>query len=165
MATPTYDLLDSVTLSSSASSVTFSSIDQSYRDLVLVGEVYKDSGSAFAYTIGYLNGDTANNYTSVWMRGDGSSASSSTGTDYIRFTTIAVNSTSPNFFVAQFLDYSATDKHKTILSRGNSRGTSYTEAIANRWANTSAITQIQLFNFSTYEYGAGTKLYLYGVAA
>jgi hypothetical protein len=39
MPTPTYDLIESTALGSSASSITFSSIPSTYRDLVLVIDV------------------------------------------------------------------------------------------------------------------------------
>jgi hypothetical protein len=65
MATPTYDLIDSVTLSSSATSVTFSSITQDYRDLILVCEASSNNSPAGFY--GRYNGDTANNYHTVFL--------------------------------------------------------------------------------------------------
>jgi hypothetical protein len=65
MPTPTYTPLATVTLGSSASSVTFSSIPGTYRDLILI---FDGTGSG---TTGNLrmtfNGSTLSNFTDVRM--------------------------------------------------------------------------------------------------
>jgi hypothetical protein len=61
------------------------------------------------------------------------------------------------------MDYSATDKHKTILSRANVAGT-FTMALAGRWANTSAINQVSIFR-TGQTFSSGSVLSLYGIAA
>lgn len=165
MATPTYDLLDSVTLSSSASSVTFSSIDQSYRDLILAIEL-KATGSSNVAALLKINSDTGSNYSYVVATGNGSTAVSSSGT--LSFGIIqnssSGTSTIPTHLFVQFLDYSATDKHKPWLSRGNGAGVG-TEMIAGRWASTSAITSLTLDKSGTQDFPSGSTFYLYGVAA
>ena len=66
------------------------------------------------------------------------------------------------------MDYSATDKHKSILCRVNNAtdntGNTYQGAsmIAGRYASTAAITSV-LVDAGTLN--VGTKAYLYGVAA
>jgi len=151
----TYDLLESVTLASAASSVTFSSIDGSYGDLILVIDVIGSSVEDFLVS---FNGDTTGaNYPSVRMRGSGSSASSGTDTNR-QFAHILTHQSSN---ILQVMDYAATDKHKSCLAR-NGSGSSSVWAYALRWANTSAITSIAVAT------GAGTinsgTLNLYGVA-
>lgn len=159
MATPTYDLLDSVTLSSSASSVTFSSIDQSYRDLVLVAEA-KFSASDY---LGFrLNGDTGSNYSYVGMYGTGSAAGSQSGTFSAAFANGFYGSTNV-LGIIQIMDYTATDKHKPILTRGNHSGV--VNAWAQRYASTSAITSIQFYEIDGGNLLAGSTFYLYGVAS
>lgn len=150
----TFNLLDSVTLSSSASSVTFSSIDQSYRDLVLVINAIGSSGNLQLR----FNADSSLIYSYVQMYGTGSSATSNSGSSQSQ-STIGVSATNGTVTTAQLMDYSATDKHKTILVRANDI---YTWAQAHRYASTSAITQIEVLG-STYS--AGSTFYLYGVAA
>ena len=158
MATPTYDLLDSTTLASSASSVTFSSISQDFRDLVLV--VAGDQGASSPDIVLELNTDTNSaNYANVNMRGDGSSTYSGSGFRPKRIGTCANDFN----FITQFLDYSATDKHKTYLSRVNDTG-SNVWAAANRWANTSAITEVKVVADGT-TWASGISFYLYGISA
>lgn len=158
MPTPTYDLLDSTTLSSSASSVTFSSIDQSYRDLIVVVSGTNATG---AQTLRFqANGDTGSNYNSVRMDGNGSSASSLalSAQDNVQ---LAVFGTTQAVAITHIMDYSATDKHKTLLARGD-RADDRTRATAGRWASTSAITSITLYGSNSYNFDATFSLY--GVA-
>ena len=162
MATPTYTLIDSTTLTSSASSVTFSSITQDYRDLILVIDA-KHATTNENNTLQF-NGDSGSNYSNVYMYGTGSSTGSSAQTlAYIRidFAT-EMTTTNPNLDIVQIMDYSATDKHKSTLSRANNSSNA-TEATAGRWANTSAITSIVIAPRSG-SYASGT-FHLYGIEA
>lgn len=161
MPTPTYDLIASNVLSSSASSVTFSSIPATYRDLVLVVTGTKTtSGDAGALI--ELNSDTGSNYSYVWAYGTGSSATSYTDTGVGAADVFAIfNNTTPSTNIIQFMDYSATDKHKTILSRTNI-ASGYVVMGANRWANTAAINSIKI-NLSTF--ATGTTFYLFGIVS
>ena len=158
MATATYTPIASITLGSSASSVTFSSIPQDYRDLIITVEGSISSGAQEGRF--EFNGDTTEaNTTSVFMNGDGSSATSFTSNHFTFFYT------DKSFYIVQVMDYSATDKHKSILSRG-SRETSFTRAGAARWANTSAVTSILMRpNNVSVDWASGTKFALWGIAS
>jgi hypothetical protein len=61
------------------------------------------------------------------------------------------------------MDYSATDKHKTVLIRQNSVADS-AFAMGARWANTAAITSIQL-SLGAATFSTGTTFALYGIAS
>ena len=160
MATPTYDLIASNVLSSSASSVTFSSIPATYRDLVLVAEI-KSPGTLDGGTAALVafNSNTTG-YSWVRMYGDGSSAGSDTGTDRL----ISYNGydNKSSLTIVQIMDYSATDKHKTWLARYNSVNT-YAQAQAGRWANTAAIDSVA-FSIAT-NFPSGSTFYLYGIVS
>lgn len=159
MGTPTYVGIANITLTGSASSVTFSSISGLYRDLILVVSGTLGSGGGVYI---YFNGDTTNsNYSRVYMFGDGSSTGS--GTDS-QPKWAELSSSQQSNFVTQIFDYSATDKHKSILNRATVPNV-FTIAYAGRWANTSAITSILVDPESTSQFAAGTSLALYGVAA
>ena len=153
MATPTYDLLDSTTLGTSASSVTLSGIDQSYGDLILV---FGGAGSAFASYEIKLNGD-ASNGSQVYMRGDGSSTFSTTDSK------ISWNfGTEQSTAILHIFDYSATDKHKSTLQRSGNPS-DFVFAFAGRYASTSAITSIEIGDASA-TLAAGSTFQLFGVA-
>ena len=163
MATPTYELIETTTLTSSASSVSFSSITQDYRDLVLVIDVIP-TGSSLRIGI-RVNSDSGSNYNEVEMYGvDGLGAGSGANSGETSMTGVFNLQTVRSTHTYDFLDYSATDKHKSVLHRG---GTSTgVWAAAYRWADTSAINEILVRGgFSGNEYGAGTTFSLYGIAS
>lgn len=162
MPTPTYTPLANITLGSSAASVTFSSISQLYRDLVLV---YNGNLSADAYFWLRFNGDTGSNYNLVTAVGDGSSTSSSADTNngWLAVGLYVGSPSSKSIMRMNFMDYSATDKHKSSLIRYETI-TGGTSMMAGRWASTSAITSI-LIQAQTTTFVAGTTMALYGVAA
>jgi hypothetical protein len=60
------------------------------------------------------------------------------------------------------MDYSATDKHKTVIYRADANGVS-TEANAARWADTAAITSLKVLYNTNMK--TGMTLSLYGVIA
>ena len=158
MATPTYDLLESVTLATAASSVTFSSIDQGYGDLILVMSGTTAAGSTPQCQV---NSDTGSNYSYVMMYGNGSAAYSSAGTSGQFNLTSSIRPTVPALTQTSFMDYTATDKHKSILTRGGT-ATVHTDAHAVRWASTSAIISIRVF--ASQDFSTGGTFNLYGVA-
>lgn len=162
MPTPTYTALANITLSSSASSVTFSSIPGTYRDLVLVITAQR-TGSPINMGLRF-NGDTGSNYTGVYMTGTGSGTPPS-GTLSSTNAQIDVYPYAPstgfNNYIIHIMDYSATDKHKTFLRRTNEASLA-TEAAAHRWASTAAITSI---NLAMSSMNTGSTFALYGIAS
>lgn len=154
MPTATYDLIASTTLAASAPEVVFGSIPNTFRDLVLVSSIsVTGAGNA---TISF-NNDTGANYSRVYMLGTGSSATSGSDT-FRQFTQVTAGLRTSN--ITQIMDYSATDKHKTFLTRDNNT-TDGVVAYAFRWANTAAITSITL----NASFAAGASFALYGVSS
>jgi hypothetical protein len=163
MSTPTYTPLAEVTLSSSASSVTFSSIPATYRDLVVV---FVAAGSTTLQGRVRLNGDTGSNYNYVRMSGSGSAATSASAASQTSgFLSAIAQATTTGALQMNIniMDYSATNKHTTIISRAD-QSANGTEAFANRWANTAAVTSVQILT-STGNWASGTTATLYGIAA
>lgn len=163
MPTSTYVALATTTLGASASSVTFSSIPASYRDLVLV---CVGTSSVNANVLCHLNNDTTSNYAWVYMNGNGStdaSGSNSSNTSILVGATAYWINASPTNSVLQFMDYSATDKHKTVLCR-NDGSTRATEATVSRWKNTAAVNEIDL-SLTSGTFAIGSTFSLYGIEA
>jgi hypothetical protein len=104
------------------------------------------------------------------MEGNGSSAVTGTSTNATDLTLGGNNSrtddaTNP-FFIIQLMDYSATDKHKTVLSRKNQAART-TVAQASRWASTSAINKItvNVTQPDPTNFAVGSTFYLYGIVS
>jgi hypothetical protein len=166
MPQPTYTALATVTLGASASSVTFSSIPATYRDLIVVCNwQHLLNNSLLALR---LNGDTGNNYNGVWMGGTGSLAQSSSESNQNRARVAGFNqgpaNTFSNLLSIQIMDYSATDKQKTVLSRFGA-ATLEVQATASRWANTAAVTSVTVVDTFSTGVAAGSRFDLYGVIA
>ena len=152
-----YIPLATVTLASTASSVTFSNIPATpYRDLVFIynGNTTSSGANDLQFR---LNNDTSNT-TSVTMFGTGSSQGS-----YTQNQSLAnYGSDSRTAFIAQVMDYSATDKHKTAVIRGSSA--TLVAAHALRFASTSAVTSI-VFTIAAGTFVTGSVFSLYGIVA
>ena len=153
--------LATTTLASSSATVTFSSISQSYRDLrlVITGSATANSDIQMRF-----NSDTGANYSFVYMGGNGSTAisGSNTGQTGVVLDAYFWRTTDLSNLEVDIMDYTATDKHKTVLSRNNVTSAG-TDAFANRWASTAAITSVQLV--ITNQFTAGSTFSLYGVSA
>ena len=170
MPTPTYTALATTTLSSAASSVTFSSIPAGYRDVVFIGNARATTTNARGYEIcGFqFNSDTGSNYSRVRMRFDGSSVGSDSGIgSNLEFEGIIDQSSASETFgmvKLQLLDYSATDKHKAALYRGSNLS-GQTGSYAGRWANSNAVNSIKFFTIQGGTFDAGSTFSLYGIAS
>jgi hypothetical protein len=156
MALQSTTAIASVTLQAAAPSVTFSGIPNTYRDLVIVFDGSVPGGGDLRAT---LNGDTGTNYPWVQMSGDGSSTFSSAATNAFMIFTFTAGAGQANM-IANIMDYSATDKHKACISRGN-QASGRTMAYATRWANTNAINSVSI-NHAAGNLTAGTTISLYG---
>lgn len=162
MPTPTYDLIASTVLSSSAASINFSSISSSYRDLVLVCDNPSSSNLGLEVRV---NGNTGANYNGVRMWGDGGSFDSDTSLAATRFDSLYLNRFTQNStFFLHLMDYAVTDKHKSMLYGLNTASSQVIRG-ALRWASTSAINEINLIAFDSNNYPAGFTAYLYGIVS
>ena len=163
MSTNTYVALQTQVLSSSASSITFSSIPQTYTDLVLVMNGTTDNPTD---PVIQFNGDSASHYSSTTLGGNGSSASSGRYTSRANMVVdyqSSWRSTPIAIYELNIMNYSNTTTYKTVLSRANNAGYG-TDAVVGLWAQTSAITSITILTGSSNNFNAGSTFTLYGIA-
>jgi hypothetical protein len=157
--------LANITLSAAQTTVTFSSISGAYKDLRLV---YRGNSSGYyggAPSMRF-NNDSSSAYPSLLSTGDGTSVYGST----LNFSWIPINDAnyispaSPMLVTVDIFDYSATDKHKTVLSRANAAAG--VNANCGRWPSTAAITTITLaIAFASPTFVIGSTFALYGLSA
>lgn len=160
--TPTHVLLNQITLSGSASSVIFSNIPQGYGDLIVKANIDNSTNTELFIR---FNEATNLSYTSVRMQGTGSVAGYNTHSSTAGMRVVGNGDIMTDFThtaTIQLNDYSATDKHKNVLSRtGSSNGI---DACSGRWHSTAAITSVMLYpNAGTFE--TDSTFSLYGVYA
>ena len=154
--TPTYVLLNQITLAATSSSVTFSSIPQNYGDLVLSLESTANTSDA---TFLSMNGSSSG--ASVFMLGKASGPLS--GTNLSRMD-IGYHQTGERMsVVTQIMDYPASDKFKTFLTRDNAQVTQVV-AWAGRSSSTNAITSLSVSRASGV-FSVGSTFSLYGLVA
>jgi hypothetical protein len=152
-------------LGTTATSVTFSSIPGTYRDLMLVCQY---STSSATYVKIQFNGDAGANYYFVTAYGNGTTtggSGNSSQTNIYDNLGGNDNSTSLSLLQMHVLDYSTTDKTKTALVRMSNAtsGSPVAEMSAQRWASTSAITSVVLTS-NAGNFAIGSTFALYGVA-
>jgi hypothetical protein len=150
---------------SGQTSVTFSSIPQTYTDLVVV---YSGKGSTTGEALfgGVGNGtiDTGANYSYTHLQGNGSTTNSNRATNNTLYviTNIVDAGTDANV-ILNFQNYSNTTTNKTIILRANSASTATAATVA-LWRSTAAINRIYI-NLSGGTFNAGSTFTLYGIAA
>jgi hypothetical protein len=156
------------TLTATASTVTFSSLPQTYTDLVLIinaaSSAQKDIDLRF-------NSDTAGNYSMTWLAGNGTSThsgrSSNSSSVYITYYGAVVTTLGNSVHMVYLQNYSNSTTYKTVLSRANNGGTGV-DTVAGLWRNTAAITSIQMgpnMQQGTNTWSSGSTFTLYGIKA
>lgn len=154
-----YRAIASQTLGSATGTVDFNNIPTVFRDLVFVING-NTSGNSNIFLRFNADANGAN-YFYVTMTGNGSSTNSQSGSGGANLGfPIQWTSTGNQNALVNFLDYSATDKHKSILARVNS-ASNVAGAFSYRWANTAAITRVEII--ADANFAAGTTFALYGV--
>lgn len=159
MPTPTYTALATFTVATPVQIVTFSSINQSFRDLIIVVEGLFETGSGNVLL--RFNSDSGSNYPNIYLIGTNASATSQAFTGSFAYGG-GFNTTTRGVSVWDIMDYSATDKQKTVINRtGTHADASY--AWASRWTNTSAITSVQVW--ANTKFWTNSTISLYGIIA
>lgn len=159
MALQSLTSLGQITLTNTTTSVNFANIPQNYRDLHLVVNASTvTEGNIFVR----INSDSASNYSYVNTRGYNgglSGTASNTSGIYSNYTTgLTAGEKCVNIY--EFFDYSATDKHKTILFRASHSGE--VDMQVTRWASINGITSISVSGSdagAVFQVGSAFSLY------
>jgi hypothetical protein len=165
----TYNLISSNVLSSSAGSVTFSSIPSTYKDLVLRFSARRDSDAAwirfngvattsYSYNdlqgLGSVTNASENNYSYFIIYGGANSSSDQAST----FSSVEVYI--PNYADTQVRTYfcSMVRENNTTTSAGSAVGGS-----AGAFSSTTAISSLSITAFNGGTFDADSSFYLYGI--
>lgn len=164
-----YDALATVTLSSTASTVTFASIPTGYKHLQVraITRATQAAGGTDIRTT--FNADSGANYSWHHLYGNGSAASSSAGSGatYIRNVN-TVDGSYTNIFQASIydiLDYASTSKAKTVraLSGFDANGDGNIKLLSGAWYNSSIAISSITFEAPGTTFAVNTQFALYGV--
>ena len=165
----TYEPIATQTLGTATGTVTFSSIPQTYTDLIIVSsQLYVSTGGDRYATFQVGNGsvDTGSNYSWTYLDsypGTPSSGRTANSTYGLHSYTSSIPTTTAMICNMHIQNYSNTTTNKTTLHRFNA-STAITGAYVNLWRSTAAINIITITangaNFAT-----GSTFTLYGIKA
>lgn len=167
----TYTLISSNVLSSTATSVTFSSIPNTYTDLVLRVSTRTDVAGVDGVAVRVIfNGNTSSVYSTTILRGSGSAASSTmdAGTyGWFSFNGMASAGNTADTFASGELyipSYTASvnKQMSSIYTSENNATAANMNCNALLWRNTSAISSIGL-SLGSGSFISGSSFYLYGI--
>lgn len=177
----TYEPISTVTLSETTSSITFSSIPNTFLDLVLISNFTHGSPASnpsFMVRLGVTSLDTTFKYSTTHLEAGTSGVSSNRGTTsgismgrLYGYTYGAPNTPSVNN-ISHFINYSKNSIYKTWLSEtsnpGANSGAGAVENSVGLWQNTGAIGIISVALGSEFgglhKFTAGSTFSLYGIA-
>lgn len=168
MAT-TYEPIATTTLSSGTGTVTFSSIPNTYTDLVLVTSVIGTTGDYLRVRFGNGSIDSGSNYSTTVLaasNGSGGPASYRYANNTVAYVIVEglTNSSNPSINVMNIFNYSNTSTYKTFINRSAHTSGTVTETSVSMWRSTSAIDTVRVFQ-DTYNMAAGSTFTLYGIKA
>jgi hypothetical protein len=172
----TYTPIATNTLTSATATISFTSIDQTYTDLVIVTSARGASSGHLYARWGNGSYDSATNYsgTGMWARSttDDYGSSRNTSFNFARlspFTYSVPNATSTfGTTIVHLQNYSNTTTFKTVLTRCSGiDANEYAgpEVAVILWRSTSAINQIQFSIAGGFNFETGTTITLYGIKA
>lgn len=168
----TYTLIEAETLTATAASVTFSSIPQTYTDLILKISARSTSTAGsdiYANLKIQFNSDTGNNYNGILTFGTGTTTGSGSYASQSGNLFSYANgnvTTASTFSNGEIYIPNYTGSNQKVSSVDcvieNNATTGFVEFAAERWTGTSAITTIDVVSL----YGSHTadsNFYLYGI--
>jgi len=167
LPTEAWVALESNTVSGSSTyTITFNSGWGVYKDLVLVS--YARGGGTASVMKMHFNNDTASNYGYQWLYGGTAGTANGVDNDYVDFQWYGTSGYGNNFSssVTYISDVNSTTNHKQTLTTvaDNLAAAGYTAFETNVWKSTSAITEIDLTDYSGGTIAAGSRFDLYGLS-
>ena len=168
MANETYTLIQKATVGSGgAASIEFTSIPQTFTDLVVRSSLRSDQANLYGSSTISLNNSTAN-FTYRFVYGEGAAAASFSGSTNLSADQNGDTATANTFsnFDMYIPNYTSSN-YKSISQDSvteNNGTTAYAELGALLWSNTAAITSIKLSAASTKVWKQYSSVSLYGVA-
>lgn len=164
--TVTYDSIATATLGS-AGTFTFSSIPSTFTDLrvVVIGSVTTGSDRLIVY----FNNDTASNYSSTNLRGDGTAAASGSLANVagISVSTQNMYTTTPGMTTIDIFSYANTSINKTALvtSSNDANGSGFVHNTVGMRRNTEAINRVDVRLALGGSFSIGSTATIYGIKA
>jgi hypothetical protein len=157
----TYAQIATYTFPSAAASYTFTSIPDTYTDLILVGDCLSTNGGGVGLSIQF-NSDTGNNYLQVGYYSSGSGSANNSFNSGDKIYVAIVDNTERSGFKTDILNYSSTATFKNTLSHGGQNN--YLSGYVGMWKNsTDKINSIKVLCDGGSTIKTDSKFSLYGI--
>jgi len=161
------ELIESKTLTASASSIEFINIPQDGTDLVIFLSGRRDSSSGSGQALLRFNADTGANYSARTLAGNGSTASSSSLTYTLagevgNSTDTANTFNNTSLYVPNYTGATAKSFATDTVTENNAT-TAFQSLAASIWTGTAAITSLQIVLVGSGNFVVGSIVSLYKV--
>lgn len=157
----TYEKISSITLSNTASTITFNNIPSTYTDLVISGS---DLNTRIGDIFLRFNSDAGNNYSRSYLVGNGSGVEMSRNNSTAQIAAGYFPTGSTGFgYLMHINSYSNPSVYKTMLLQYATIG-NWSGLMVGLWQNTSIINTIDFIAQSS-SFNAGTTFTIYGIKA
>jgi len=164
-------LIATTTLTTAQNQILFTSVPQTFTDLVLLVSNRSAGLATNIQLVLRLNGDaSSSNYSFRRLFGDGvaSQSNSGTGLSYLAIGESSAGNSTANTFsnTAIYIPNYTSSANKRLLSDSvneNNATASFQVLNASLWADNSAITQLQLIDFGGNNFVSGSTASLYGI--
>jgi hypothetical protein len=159
----TYEPIQTQTVGTAVAAVTFSSIPQTYTDLIVIADADLTSGGHDLRL--RFNADSGTNYSRTILYGNGTSPLATRNNSTNNIISAAFGGTnSGSYTTINVMNYSNSTTNKTTLQRGGYTG-SIDSLTVGLWRNTAAITEIECGNTGATTWVVGSTFTLYGIKA
>lgn len=172
---PTYQLISANTLSSNTSTVTFSSIPQTFTDLVLKLSVRSTEGSFTNDALRMrFNGSSSSVYNETFIRGDGSGTAVANTTINNTSELVALVNTEASgqstfsnvdIYIPNYTDTGFSQQSGAMTAMENTTTAAYITTLAGRYSPGTAISSITFAFYGTSSnFLSQSSFYLYGIS-
>lgn len=167
----TYEYINGTLLGSSSNLVSFTSIPNTYTDLIVTLGSVRLSNDTYSIAM-YFNNDTATNYCRTWSYATNNNGSAppapsqelntAGNANWINITNTSI--TYPNQYYIRIPRYADTNVLKTamVFGGGGNQGVEYNTST---WRSTSAINQLDFKVQLSATFSANTRITLWGIKA
>jgi len=166
LLTNSYESIATTITSTSPSTVTFSSIPQTYQHLQLRYFARRSDAVGTTSISIQLNGDSGANYVrnELYQSDSTVSTSSATGQTQMGIGSITgslANSGAFGYGIVDILDYTSTNKNTVVrtLTGANNNGAGYSNISVGMWINTAAVTSFTFIIGSSFVNNSTFALY------
>ena len=177
-ATAAYESIASITITSGVTSLTFTSIPTTYKQLQIRARLIPSDNNPYNWRMRWGNGsvDTGANYQFSGFAGDAGGTTTYTTTNsvfarFIGFSQGTASTNQPYSQVMDIVDYASTDKIKMSIGIGGgdaagTAGSGEAAMVVNYWNSTSAIDTIAIYPYygvTAKNFGVGSIVSIYGL--